>query len=237
MLMMERSKWVAALFACTIGIMPATALPAPRPVVVELFTSQACSDCPPADALLRQLQEANSGILALDLHVTYFNGTGWTDPFSFKAVTERQDWYASIRQSTEIYTPQAVIDGKIATVGSRRDAILAAIGIAKQDAAKPRVQVSISPDQHGWRISVQGDAPSAAASVLVFSFDDIDKTSVRGGENSGVELTEIHVVRSIATVANWTGGPMEREVESGPGAHIAVLVQQSDGTILGAARS
>lgn len=169
--------------------------------------------------------------------MTYFNGTGWTDPFLFKAVTDRQDWYASLLHTTEVYTPQAVIDGRTVTVGSRHDAILSAIDSARTEASAPQALIDISPEQNGWRISVHGGAPNTAASVLVFSFDEIDKTPVRGGENNGVELTEIHVVRSISSLGGWNGGSLERQVRAGPGAHIAVPVQQGDGTILGAARS
>ena len=236
--MKPRSIHAGVLFAGMVAMLPlAAASAAPRPVVVELFTSQACSDCPPADALLRRVQEADPAVLALDLHVTYFNGTGWTDPFSFIAVTDRQYWYASVHHTTDIYTPQAVIDGRMVTVGSRRNAILSAIDIAKQEAAKPQALIDITPEKSGWRISVHGEAPKAAASVVVFSFDDVDRTPVRGGENSGVELTEIHVVRSIALLGGWNGGSFDRQVQAGTGAYIAVLVQQADGTILGAARS
>lgn len=229
---MRIASWVfASGIAVLLGV-PAVA--APRPVVVELFTSQACSDCPPADALLRRLQQDDPGILALDLHVTYFNGPGWTDPFSFKAITERQEWYASAHHAGEVYTPQAVIDGRTVAVGSQREAIVAAIERARRTAAAPEVAVSISPEQGGWHVSVQGRAASGPATVRVLSFDEIDRTAVRGGENGGAELTEIHVVRSVGSLGAWTGAPMDAHVPSGPGAHIAVLVQQSDGTMLGA---
>lgn len=88
---------------------PAFANPRPalsRPVVMELFTSQACSDGPPAEALLHRLQASHPGILTLALHVSYFNGPAWRDPFSSKTTTERQDWYASLRHTSEVFDRQ-----------------------------------------------------------------------------------------------------------------------------------
>ena len=79
------------------GLMAGTAFAAPRPVVVELFTSQGCSDCPPADALLRHVKATDPGVLALDLHVTYWDNAAWTDPFSLQAATDLQNHYASLR--------------------------------------------------------------------------------------------------------------------------------------------
>ena len=213
----------------------AWAVPPARPVVVELFTSQACSDCPPADALLRRLQAADPGLLVLDLHVTYFNGPGWTDPFSSKMATDRQYWYASLRHADQVFTPQAVVDGKAVVVGSRRTALLQAIMLARAATAQPLAQLAIAPERDGWRIAVSGEGPLSPAMITYFRFDAIDHTAVRGGENSGADLTEIHVVRAIASLGQWTGEPVARHVGPGPGSHIAVLVQQDDGTILAAA--
>src|SRR5271168_3057202 len=83
------------------GLISGVAAAAPRPVVVELFTSQGCSDCPPADALLRHVQATDPDVLALDLHVTYWNNAAWKDPFSLQAATDLQDYYATLRNSTE----------------------------------------------------------------------------------------------------------------------------------------
>ena len=91
-----------------------------RPVVVEMFTSQACSDCPPADALLGKLA-AQPGILALSFDVTYWNSAAWNDPYALPGAATRQDWYAGLRHSTEVYTPEAVVDGTNQFVGSDRD--------------------------------------------------------------------------------------------------------------------
>jgi hypothetical protein len=83
----------------------------PRPVMVEMFTSQACSSCPPADSLLRRLAAAHPGLLALDLHVTYWNGAAYRDPYALVAATARQNWYAGLAGASEVYTPEAVLFG------------------------------------------------------------------------------------------------------------------------------
>ena len=234
---MPRPSALVAALATFCLATAAHAAPTPRPVVVELFTSQACSDCPPADALLQQLQASDPRILALDLHVTYFNGPGWNDPFSSKATTDRQYWYASLHRSNEVYTPQAVIDGQAVAVGSHRDAIVSSIEAARRAAVQPEVAVAITSDGAGWRISLKGEAPKMPANVTLFRFDEIDRTAVRGGENAGANLTEIHVVRAILPLGEWNGQPLAWQLEAGGVAHIAVLVQQNDGAILGAGSS
>lgn len=218
---------------------------ASRPVVVELFTSQACSDCPPAETLLRRLQASHPGILTLALHVTYFNGPGWRDPFSSHAATARQTWYAALLGHAQIFTPQAVIDGHASAVGSDRRAILRDIRSASAAAARPAVQVSITPNHGGWRVALTGQPATGQraasqraaglATIELFRFDAIDQTAVRGGENGGRRLVEIHVVRAIVSLGTWTGRPMTEQIAPGVGQHIAVLVQQTNGTILGAA--
>src|ERR1700757_606170 len=100
------------------GLISGVAAAAPRPVVVELFTSQGCSDCPPADALLRHVKAMHPGVLPLDLHVTYWDNAAWTDPFSLQAATDLQSHYASLRGTMEVYTPEAVVDGRLQFVGS-----------------------------------------------------------------------------------------------------------------------
>ena len=129
-------QWIMKLrilaVATMLGMITGTAFGAPRPVVAELFTSQGCSDCPPADALLRHVNATEPGVLALDLHVTYWDSTAWMDPFSLRAATDLQKHYASLRGSTEVYTPEAVVDGKARTllVGGTASMVLVICGVA-----------------------------------------------------------------------------------------------------------
>jgi hypothetical protein len=203
-----------------------------RPVVVELFTSQACSSCPPADALLRELKTSDPGILPLSFHVTYWNGTGWTDPYSLAAATARQHWYVGLARGDTVYTPEAVIDGKAQLVGSARPDMLAAIAQAKTSAAGG-VPVTIT---RGQTVTVTvGTGQTAAAHVLLLGFDPMRTTRIGGGENGGAVLTEVNVVRSMTTLGTWNGTARRYEVPPPAGAHFAVLVQRDDGTIEGVA--
>ena len=220
-----------ALFGLTTG----AAVAAPRPVVVELFTSQGCSDCPPADALLRQVKATDPDVLPLDLHVTYWNDAAWKDPFSLRAATDLQDHYASLRGSTEVYTPEAVVDGKAQFVGSNQTTMAAAISRARAAIAKSgATQVSVRAV--GGQIVVHVGEGNGPATVWLFGFDPERTTTIRGGENGGRTLTEVNVVRSITRLGTWDGQPSERKIRAPAGTRFAALVQRSDGTVLGAAQ-
>jgi len=203
-----------------------------RPVVIELFTSEACSSCPPADALLGRLKQHEPDLLALDLHVTYWNGSGWTDPFSLAAATKRQQWYASLGDSEDIYTPEAVVDGRAEMVGSDRGAILSAIARARSEAAHS-VPLAIVADAESVQVKV--GSGTGTATVWLFGFDDSHTTYVRGGENIGATLTEVNVVRSVNALGTWHGEAGGFRLARPAGMHLAVLLQNADGHILGAA--
>jgi hypothetical protein len=220
-----------------LGLMTGTAIAAPRPVVVELFTSQGCSDCPPADSLLRHVQATDPDVLALDLHVTYWDNSAWSDPFSLRSATSLQDYYSSLRHGSEVYTPEAVVDGQAQFVGSDREAMMSAIEQAKAE-IKARSAVPVSVSHSGGRVSVHVDSAkgsAGAAEVWLFGFDPMHTTRVGGGENSGASLTEVNVVRSMTDLGTWNGRVFEQHVTAPPGMKFAVIVQRSDGAILGAA--
>jgi hypothetical protein len=217
-----------------LGLSTGTALATTRPVVVELFTSQACSDCPPADALLRHVQAQDHDVLALDLHVTYWNGASWTDPYSLQSATDRQNYYAALQQSSEVYTPEAVVDGQKQFVGSDRDMMAAAIDQARTKiAAGGTVPVSINAGGEG--LSVHVGRGIGMGTVWLFGFDPQHTTHVLGGENGGATLSEVNVVRSITRLGAWNGQPMVLNTQPPAGEKFAVLVQKPDGAILGAA--
>jgi hypothetical protein len=230
--MSRRLLTTATLFSLLAG----TAFAAPRPVVVELFTSQGCSDCPPADALLRHVKATDPGVLVLDLHVTYWNNGAWTDPYSLEAATNLQDRYASLRGSTEVYTPEAVVDGTAQFVGSDKATMSTAIARARaaiaRDGATP-VSVSTS----NGMVSVHVGSGTGNGTVWLFGFDPEHTTRVRGGENGGATLTEVNVVRSVTSLGAWNGQPSDRSIKAPPGLRFAALVQRADGTILGVAQN
>jgi hypothetical protein len=206
------------------------ALAAERPVVVELFTSQGCSSCPPADALLSTLADRPE-VLALAFHVDYWNRLGWTDPFSGPWATARQTAYAAQIGSGQIYTPQAVIDGRSDVVGSDREAMESAIATARSE---PAVAVVLTTSGSGLQVAVDPTAPTDAVLWLV-GFDDRHDTPVRRGENAGKTLVDRNVVRSLTRLDGWSPGGTVAAARP-DGDRTAVLLQAADGHILGAAR-
>ena len=221
---------VLALFAAAL---PALAAPAraERLTVVELFTSQGCSSCPPADALLAELARTEPGLLALDLHVTYWDRGGWKDPFSFAAVTQRQRAFGQSLGLETIYTPQIVVDGRREAVGSDRVGVRRAIQVARA-AAGPVVDLSLAPDSDGVRL--HAGAGHGRGTLILVGFDRQHSTPVRGGENGGRTLTEVNVVRALGPVGAWAGTPVDLVLKRPEGERVAAILQGADGQILAA---
>ena len=203
-----------------------------RPVVVELFTSEGCSSCPPADAYLSELARDRPDVLPLAFHVTYWNSLGWQDPYSLDAATQRQAQY-SARFGESAYTPQMVVDGRKGLVGSNRRAAEAAIRVAQQ---ADEAGVDVSGVRHGGMLSVTVGSGTGRGQVLVVGYDAGHVTQVGRGENAGRALVESNIVRSIRSVGEWTGAPLKLESTPPAGEQAAILIQSPDGTIIGAAR-
>ncbi|WP_042262994.1 DUF1223 domain-containing protein [Paraburkholderia heleia] len=203
-----------------------------RPVVVELFTSEGCSSCPPADAYLSELSRERREVLPLAFHVTYWDGLGWRDPYSLEAATQRQAEY-SARFGESAYTPEMVIDGQKGLVGSNRRAVEAAIAIARK---ADEAGVEVSGVRHGGTLSVMVGRGGGHGVVLLVGYDNAHVTKVGRGENTGRALRESNIVRSIQAVGEWTGAPLKLEPASPAGEQAAILIQSTDGAIIGAAR-
>jgi hypothetical protein len=169
----------------------AAAGPAPR-VLVELFTSEGCSSCPPADEAFAKLSKSNVVVLAH--HVDYWNGLGWPDPFSSAGATARQRSYAGLGGGS--YTPQVVIDGRIETVGGRTSVIERAIA----DAAK-EPHASVDLEARGDDVTIRvGSLPRAAdAELHLVIVQDHATVAVRRGENAGRTLDHVAIARSVRT--------------------------------------
>jgi hypothetical protein len=201
-----------------------------RPVVVELFTSQGCSSCPPADKLLGELAKRND-VIALGFHITYWDGATWRDPFSRPQSTERQVAYDRRLTGGQVYTPQMVIDGTADVVGSDRVAVLAAINAVKPTAVAP---VSFAADRRSVTIGI--GSPPAGGTVILARYVLSRTTHVGGGENANRTATDFNGVERFETLGTWDGKTVSLAIEPpGEGEGIAVLVQAPDGTILGAA--
>ncbi len=182
------------------------------PVLVELFTSEGCSSCPPADALLSSLVRRQpvpgALIIALGEHVDYWDGNGWRDPFSSHALTVRQNDYAASFHNDTVYTPQMVVDGRTEFVGSDDSKVSAAIAHA---ARTPKAQVTIAPDAQPdtFTVSVH-DLPTLAsgdaADVYLAVTEDGLRSHVARGENAGRTLTHVAVVRSLEKLGTVRAG-------------------------------
>jgi hypothetical protein len=173
-------------------------------VVVELFTSQGCSSCPPAERYLATLAAAGElagrAIAPLSYHVDYWNDLGWIDPLSLPAWTERQRRYAQALGDDRVYTPEAVIGGAVGVVGSRTQAVAAAIATAP---APARLAATAAWSARGLEVSATAPAD---ADVWVAVWEDSRTTAVPRGENRGATLTSHRVVRRLERVAR-AGSP------------------------------
>ena len=220
----------ALLAACL--LLSAGAAQAERLTVVELFTSQGCSSCPPADALLARLARTDPGVLPLDMHVTYWNRLGWADPFSLPEATQRQRDFSARTRADMVYTPQMVVDGWQQAVGSDPDAVRQALATAR---ARPRETIALSIGPRGDGMAVAVGAGAGRATLILVGFDAEHSTPVRRGENAGRTVTEVNVVRSLTPVGTWTGAPLQLALARPAGQRTAVLMQGEDGHIIGAA--
>jgi hypothetical protein len=186
-----------ALSACTV----AEATPkASGPVVLELFTSQGCSSCPPADRVLGKLAAGELGttIVPLSFHVDYWNDLGWNDPYSQPAWTERQRRYARALNDRSIYTPQLVVGGAAGMVGSNLVAITTAIAKAERPALLATT-ATWSKDS----VEITATAP-ANTELLVAVFETTRTNKVPRGENSGTTLAHRNVVRRLERIRQGT---------------------------------
>jgi hypothetical protein len=227
---------LSRLIAClglALGLLPAAAAMATeRPVVVELFTSEGCSSCPPADVYLTELSHNRPDVLPLAFHVTYWDSFGWKDPFSLEAATQRQAQYGA-RFGDGSYTPEMVVDGATGLVGSDRGEVGPAIHQAERER---QTAAPVSVRRNGSQLSIEVGAGAGSGRVLLIGFDHEHRTAVGRGENGGRTLIESNIVRSMQPVGQWSGAPL-RVSESVPtGEDIAVLLEAPNGHIIGAAR-
>jgi len=177
----------------------ARAAPPAGPVVVELFTSQGCNSCPPADALLGELA-SRPDVLALALHITYWNDLGWRDAFSQRAFDERQRWYVDKLNLRSAYTPQMVVNGAQDVVGSQR----AAVNRALDKAARPAA-ITLHNMNDVIEITLPALASACDCELMLFGIRPSASTPVRSGENGGRTLKEFQVVRVMQLLGKWQG--------------------------------
>ena len=255
---LRRISMLIVLVAVVWGFAPLdrarAAMTAEPVVVVELFTSQGCSSCPPADAFLGELAE-RKGLLALSFHVDYWNYMGWKDPFSSPQMTQRQRNYSQQLGQRYVYTPQMVIDGTTQGEGSARSTIEALLVEARKGIDRKLMirvsrgglnEVKVSLPARRMMEKKPGEQSTApmnkTATLWLVAYDDKHTTTIAKGENRGKTLNYYNVVRSLKPAANWEGKPLEvvlnlaEEIAAGY-KNTAVLLQAGEGgRIIAAAR-
>jgi hypothetical protein len=212
-----RGTAMAALLSVTAATAQA------RPLVVELFTSQGCSSCPPADAYVGKLS-ARPDVIALSFHVDYWDDLGWRDRFALREAVERQTVYARNLHRASVYTPQLVVDGSEDNVGSSARAVDRALS---RDRDGVPVQINLAGPELQVEIAANPRLPSGE--VVLVSYLRHAVSDVGRGENAGRRLEEFNIVRSIRKLGEWSGEVQRFRVSlsslPADATDVAVLVQ------------
>ena len=221
-----------AAIAATLLATAAQAADAQHPTVVELFQSQGCSSCPPANANINALA-ARPDILALSFAVTYWDGLGWKDSFAKPQFTDRQWAYARAFGNAQVWTPQVVVNGRATVVGAKLAPLQALIAGNDRGAAGPAIGIM------DGKVAVSGST-AAPADVWLVRYDPRSvEVAIKAGENGGRTLPHRNIVRELVKIGRWTGGTASFAVPAprSPGLATATFVQAGPGgPIVAAAR-
>ena len=229
---------VIALTACGMGV--AAGQPNGVAGVVELFTSQGCSSCPPADRLLSTMA-TDPSIVALSFSIDYWDFIGWKDTLASPQFTARQKAYAAALGEGRVYTPEAIVDGLFDAVGSDKAAIDHAVKIGRESKGALTVPVHLRESGGVLQIDI-GAGTDVAAAVYVLRVAKSRTVTIGRGENSGRSLTYTNVVRAIHKVGEWDGKPESlklTELKGDDEAYVVLVQQDSEqgpGAILAAAK-
>ncbi len=219
----------------------ARAADAANTVVLELFTSQGCSSCPAADTLIRRLGEADPSLVPLAFHVDYWDYLGWKDPYSAKEYTQRQYGYSRNFRDNEVYTPELVVNGLQAVVGSAEGDVKRAIAAARNTA--PQAAIRFVPHQGAAAVEVTVAAAVVAAANQVSAeiweirFNRLSSTAVKAGENQGHTVTTANTVTAMRRLGTLSETPSRFTLAAptNPNDGVAVIVQRpNQGAIIAA---
>ncbi len=196
-----RSTMPLSLFSCpaAAALLCLSAAAHAAPAVVELFTSEGCSSCPPAEAYIGELTQRGD-VLALTYHVDYWDDLGWRDRFALPSAVQRQRAYAKNLGLSSVYTPQAIIDGHQNFVGSDRFSIGKALAQPRNGAA-----IDLSLQQGELRVGLPAQQGVPESEVLLVAYQRTAVSPVARGENAGRTLREFNVVRELRTLGRWQG--------------------------------
>ena len=215
------------------GLSPAVANAAERPVVVELFTSQGCSSCPPANAYLNEISRSRRGAARARLPRYLLGSSRLEGPVLDGSGDEPAGSFMAAALAAGSYTPEMVVDGAASAVGSNRGEIGSAIEKAKRNG---QTAAAINVTKNGDQVSIEVGAGSGQGRILLIGFDREHTTAIGRGENSGRTLTEANVVRSFRAVGQWSGAAVRLNERFPQGQDVAVVLEAADGRIIGAGR-
>ena len=218
-----------------LGFLQATAVTAQNgPVVIELFTSQGCSSCPPADAMLHDLAKRDD-VIALALHVDYWDYIGWKDVFGRPENTLRQHGYAQAAHATTVYTPQMVIGGVEHVVGSRPMQVMDAV----QAQMRRGNAVAVTLTRSGTSLQINASTATRGDYVVqLVRYTPEQTVAIRRGENAGRTLNYSNIVKSWDVIGRWDGRSALSlaTTADGPDAVVVIVQQNGHGPIVGAAQ-
>lgn len=227
--------FISAAFAAVLSL--ATPLVAQdNPVVVELYTSQGCSSCPPADRILHELADRDD-VIALALHVDYWDYIGWKDPFGNPVHAERQRAYARAGQRRTIYTPEMIVNGETDIVGAKPMKLSEAIAAHAQMA--PKATLTLTRDGDDLQIAAQALTDlGGPVTVHMLRYVPRATTEIKRGENRGRTLEYANIVENWTVLGEWDGkSPLQMSAAtSGDKPHVVILQSAGTGPILAAAR-
>ncbi|WP_082630923.1 DUF1223 domain-containing protein [Roseovarius atlanticus] len=226
---MDFSKVITGVMAVVLFFAaPVVAQDAERPVVVELFTSQGCSSCPAADKFFHKLA-GHEGVIALSLHVDYWDYIGWKDSFASPAHTKRQRAYAKAADRRVVYTPQMVINGKDDVVGNRP---MDVVDVIDRHRRLPRT-VALELSRQGESVLVEAESlkqMDGPLTVQLVRFRPESTVHIKRGENAGRTISYANVVTEMRSLGDWDGSaPLRVTAEAGGDAPVAVLLQNKGG--------
>lgn len=206
-----------------------------NPVVVELYTSQGCSSCPPADEYLRRELAEREDVIALAFHVDYWDYIGWKDIHANPAYTQRQHTYARAAGHRSVYTPQMIVNGKDHVVGAHPNKVEGFINA--HSSKESAVDLTLERTGNKLKISAKADL-TAPMQVHVIRYKDAEKVSIKHGENAGRVLTYANIVSEWDVVKDWNGkSDLSMSVRVKGEAPVVVLIQhENGGPIVTAAR-
>jgi hypothetical protein len=239
------SRWSGTLGVCAIVAIIRPAHAEPR-AVVELFTSQGCSSCPPADKIIGELSKDPS-VIALSMPIDYWDYLGWKDTLADSRFSARQKAYSQMRGDRDVYTPQVVVNGSAHVIGSDRAGIEGAISDTKKSDAVMSVPVSMTLAGKQLNVSVAASHAGATAShgeIWICAISKSIPISIGRGENRGHEVTYYNVVRNLLKVGDWNGAagswtvPLENISRDGVDAAVVYIQngnREKPGPMLGAA--